>query len=70
MGENQSVNPSLRLDQCLSGSLFLYQPYNTTTRLVDNWDLSYVFVPKTHIVKSGGRALVNHLERLNGPKEN
>lgn len=70
MGENQSINPSLPLDQCLSGWLFLYQPYNTSTSLGDNWDLNYVFVPKTHIVEFGGRAVVHHLETLNGAKYN
>lgn len=36
----------------------------------DNWDLNYVFVPKTHIVEFGGRAVVHHLETLNGAKYN
>lgn len=26
--------------------VILYQPYNTSTSLGDNWDLNYVFVPK------------------------
>uniref|UniRef100_UPI00359C1239 hypothetical protein n=1 Tax=Enterococcus faecalis TaxID=1351 RepID=UPI00359C1239 len=66
MGENQSINPSLPLDKCLSGWLFLYQPYDSKAGKESPWDMNYVFVPKTHIVEFGGRAVVHHLETLNG----
>ncbi|BDQ61801.1 hypothetical protein EfsSVR2332_18790 [Enterococcus faecalis] len=32
--------------------------------------MNYVFVPKTHIVEFGGRAVVHHLETLNEAKYN
>lgn len=32
--------------------------------------MNYVFVPKTHIVEFGGRAVVHHLETLNGTAYN
>ncbi|MFG5393356.1 hypothetical protein ACFJX6_08285 [Enterococcus faecalis] len=70
MGESQSINPSLPLDQCLSGWLFLYQPYDSKAGQGNPWDMNYVFVPKTHIVEFGGRAVVHHLETLNGSKYN
>lgn len=70
MGENQSINPSLPLDKCLSGWLFLYQPYDSKAGQGSPWDMNYVFVPKTHIVEFGGRAVVHHLETLNGSKYN
>jgi hypothetical protein len=70
MGENQSITPSLPLDKCLSGWLFLYQPYDSESSQGSPWDMNYVFVPKTHIAEFGGRAVVHHLETLNGSKYN
>lgn len=70
MGENQSINPSLPLDKCLSGWLFLYQPYDSSAGKGSPWDMNYVFVPKTHPIEFGGRAVVHHLETLNGSKYN
>ncbi|EMW5628075.1 TPA: hypothetical protein P5Y24_002754 [Enterococcus faecalis] len=69
-GENQSITPSLPLDQCLSGWLFLYQPYDSSAGQARTWDMNYVFVPKTHAVEFGGYAVVHHLETLNGTAYN
>lgn len=69
-GENQSITPSLPLDKCLSGWLFLYQPYDSSAGQARPWDMNYVFVPKTHAVEFGGYAVVHHLETLNGTAYN
>ncbi|ETU20539.1 hypothetical protein [Enterococcus faecalis] len=69
-GENQSINPSLPLQQTIQTRIDKDQPYDSSTSQGSPEEMKQKTDKKTHIVEFGGRAVVHHLETLNGTAYN
>lgn len=56
------ITPSLTMDKCAIGWLFLWQPYDTTGGQPYTWDYTYYLVPKAHAIFNGGKGINMRLQ--------
>ncbi|XBA11766.1 virion structural protein [Enterococcus phage EF_CW] len=56
------IIPSLTMDQCAIGWLFLWQPYDTTGGQPYTWDYTYYLVPKAHAIFNNGKGINMRLQ--------
>ncbi|MGK4052037.1 phage tail spike protein [Parabacteroides distasonis] len=56
------ITPSLTMDKCAIGWLFLWQPYDTTGGQPYTWDYTYYLVPKAHAIFNNGKGIIMRLQ--------
>lgn len=57
-----SIIPSLKMEECAIGWLFLWQPYDTTNGTPQPWEYNYYLVPKAHAKFNNGRGISMRLQ--------
>lgn len=57
-----TITPTLEMNKCAIGWLFLWQPYDTTNGNPLNWDFTYYLVPKAHAAFNNGRGINMRLQ--------
>lgn len=62
VGANDTIIPTLTMDEVAIGWLFMWQPYNTSTSTPGTWDYTYYLVPKAHGTYNNGRGIVMRLQ--------
>lgn len=56
------ITPSLTMNKCAIGWLFLWQPYDTTGGQPYTWDYTYYLVPKAHAIFNNGKGINMRLQ--------
>ncbi|UQT01202.1 hypothetical protein QOFMPA_00079 [Enterococcus phage vB_OCPT_Toy] len=56
------ITPSLTMNKCAIGWLFLWQPYDTTGGKPYTWDYTYYLVPKAHANFNSGKGINMRLQ--------
>lgn len=56
------ITPSLTMNKCAIGWLFLWQPYDTTGGKPYTWDYTYYLVPKAHAIFNNGKGINMRLQ--------